>query len=65
MTFKGNGFTWQLNAPHPVPEYVNAVEGTEQHFVSQGKGQRSIMYFLVNAHPPKPLDVTASNFAGA
>ena len=24
-----------------------------------------IMYFLVNAAPPKPLDVATSNFAGA
>ena len=25
----------------------------------------TIMYFLVNASPPKPLDVAISNFAGA
>ena len=28
---------------------------------SQGQGQR--MYFLVNAYPPKLLDVVTSNFA--
>ena len=30
---------------------------------AQGQGQ--IMYFLVNASPPKLLDVATANFAGA
>ena len=29
------------------------------------EGQGQIMYFLVNASPPKLLEVAASNFAGA
>ena len=29
------------------------------------KRSNSLMYFLVNAPPPKPLDIAASNFAGA
>ena len=28
-------------------------------------GSRSNQIFLVNAFPPKPLDIAASNFAGA
>ena len=28
-------------------------------------GSRSIKYFFVNAFHPKPLDIAASNFAGA
>ena len=38
------------------------VEDTGQHFVLV-KVNIEIMYFLVNASPPKPLDVATSNFA--
>ena len=31
--------------------------------LTQGEGQ--IMYFVINASPPKPLDIATSSFAGA
>ena len=37
------------------------IGGTGQYFVcSLNKGQGQIMYFLVNAYPPEPLDVANS-----
>ena len=59
-----NRWTKQLQTLYVHRSYD--VEGTRQHFVwwhwPKGKGQ--IMYFLVNATPPKPLDVATSNIAG-
>ena len=42
------------------------VEGTGQHLCDlDPKVKDQIMNFLVNASPPKPLDVTTSNSVGA
>ena len=44
------------------------VEDTGQHFVlsmTWVKVNSEIMYFLVNASPPKGLDIPTSNFADA
>ena len=66
MHFLLNRWTKQLKALQVHRSY--GVEDTRQRFVlslTKVKVKSEIMYFLVNASPPKPLDVATSNFADA
>ena len=63
MHFLLNRWTKQLQTLQVYRLYD--VDDTGQLFCPKVKVKGEIMYFLVYASPPKPLDVANSNFADA
>ena len=63
MPFPLNRWTLQLQTLHVHRSYN--VENTGQRFAFVLDIKVEIMYFIVNASPPKPFEIATSNFADA